>query len=313
MFRRLLRDYLSLTRGERRGMQVLSLLVLLFIFFRTFLPPLIHPANSGFVQPEADFIAFRDSVRRLEARYAGFSQADLLSSSGRSDIPEPAELFPRSELFPFDPNTAELEDLLNLRVPERTARTLVNYREAGGRFDVDSDLMKIYGMDPELFSLLEPYIRIPDRVADPDAKLSLDAGHLKRPSFELNTADSLQLLTVYGIGPVFAHRIIRYRDLLGGFYCRGQLMEVYGFSDEQQRELFRRSYIDTNMIRKMDMNSIKADGFRRHPYLDPYQSQALVEYRKLIGDYEREIQVLENGLLNDTVYRKVRPYLEVKN
>ena len=82
MFRRLLRDYLSLTRGERRGMQVLSLLVLLLIFFRIFLPPLIHPANSGFVQPEADFIAFRDSVRRLETRYAGFSQADLLSSSG---------------------------------------------------------------------------------------------------------------------------------------------------------------------------------------------------------------------------------------
>jgi DNA uptake protein ComE-like DNA-binding protein len=294
-------------------MQVLSLLVLLLIFFRTFLPPFIHPANFGFEPPEADFIAFRDSVRRLEARYAGFSQADLLSSSGRSDIPEPAELFPRSELFPFDPNTAELEDLLNLRVPERTARILVNYREAGGRFYVDSDLMKIYGMDPELFSLLEPYIRIPDRVADPDAMSSPDAEHLNRLLFELNSADSIQLLSVYGIGPVFAHRIIRYRDLLGGFYNSEQLMEVYGFNEEQQQELIRRSYIDTNMIRKMDMNSTRADGFRRHPYLGPYQSQAMVEYRKLIGDYDREIQVLENGLLTDSVYRKVRPYLEVKN
>ncbi|MCK4745427.1 MAG: helix-hairpin-helix domain-containing protein, partial [Bacteroidales bacterium] len=63
--------------------------------------------------------------------------------------------------------------------------------------------------------------------------------------------------------------------------------------------------------RKMDMNSKDADVFCRHPYLDSYQSEALVKYREQMGAYEYRMQVLENGLLPDSVYRKIRPYLEV--
>lgn len=40
---------------------------------------------------------------------------------------------------------------------------------------------------------------------------------------ELNQADSLTLQKVPGIGPVFSRRIIKYRDLLGGFYAVHQL------------------------------------------------------------------------------------------
>src|SRR5665647_1059817 len=45
---------------------------------------------------------------------------------------------------------------------------------------------------------------------------------------DLNSADSLHLLEIPGIGPVFASRIIRYRTLLGGYYAVDQLREVYG-------------------------------------------------------------------------------------
>ena len=41
---------------------------------------------------------------------------------------------------------------------------------------------------------------------------------LSSPSIHLNTADSVQLLPLPGIGPVFAGRIIRYRNLLDGYY-----------------------------------------------------------------------------------------------
>jgi competence protein ComEA len=43
---------------------------------------------------------------------------------------------------------------------------------------------------------------------------------------ELNSADSTDLVELYGIGPVFANRILKYRDLLGGFYSVNQLLEV---------------------------------------------------------------------------------------
>ena len=39
----------------------------------------------------------------------------------------------------------------------------------------------------------------------------------KSLSFELNTADSLDLVQLYNIGPVIARRILKYRSLLGGY------------------------------------------------------------------------------------------------
>ena len=44
--------------------------------------------------------------------------------------------------------------------------------------------------------------------------------------FELNSADSLDLVQLYNIGPTIARRILKYRSLLGGYFCKEQLHEV---------------------------------------------------------------------------------------
>ena len=48
---------------------------------------------------------------------------------------------------------------------------------------------------------------------------------------ELNSADSTTLQLLHGIGPAFARRIVRYREKLGGFSNKEQLLEVYGSSN----------------------------------------------------------------------------------
>ena len=45
---------------------------------------------------------------------------------------------------------------------------------------------------------------------------------------ELNSVDTTDLKKIPGIGSAFANRIVRYRDLLGGYYTVQQLAEVYG-------------------------------------------------------------------------------------
>ena len=49
---------------------------------------------------------------------------------------------------------------------------------------------------------------------------------------ELNGADTTTLQLLHGIGPVFARRIVRYRERLGGFTSTEQLLEVYGFTPQ---------------------------------------------------------------------------------
>gem|GEM_PF-6410755 len=54
---------------------------------------------------------------------------------------------------------------------------------------------------------------------------------------ELNGSDSASLRKVKGIGPVFAARIVKYRDALGGFKSKEELRKVYGMTEEAYAEI----------------------------------------------------------------------------
>jgi competence protein ComEA len=329
MFRRLVREYLSLTHIERRGFQFMGFLLLLLLLIRGSLPLLIHPRDCGTTIPGEDFTAFRDSLQKLDTLMAAANKSRV---TGREPFPSDAEPFPSdAEPFPFDPNTAGFDELVRLGLTPGTARILLNYRKAGGSFGSDSDLLKVYGLHPDEFRRLQPYIRMnprgygsphkPDTAFSTYPNAMLTTSTLSRTdqpytkgtslSFELNRADSLQLVSVFGIGPVFARRIIQYRQMLGGFCRPEQLMEVYGLNMQQYEELMRCSYLDTSLLRKINLNRMDAATLSLHPYLDRYQARSLVAYREAMGAFRDPLEVLDNGLLPDSIYRRIRPYLEV--
>lgn len=97
---------------------------------------------------------------------------------------------------------------------------------------------------------------------------------------ELNTADTTTLKKVPGIGSTFARRIIKYRDLLGGFYTVNQLKEVYGINEERYPALEPWFITDTTYIRKLPVNLLPADSLRRHPYINYKQAYKIEQLRK---------------------------------
>lgn len=97
---------------------------------------------------------------------------------------------------------------------------------------------------------------------------------------ELNTADTTILKKVPGIGSTFARRIIKYRELLGGFYDVSQLAEVYGIDEERYQALAPWFIADTLHIRRLEVNALSAATLRKHPYLDYRQAKAIEQLRK---------------------------------
>lgn len=134
--------------------------------------------------------------------------------------------------------------------------------------------------------------------------------HAAQSPINLNTADSLELLPLAGIGPVFAGRIIRYRNLLGGFTSINQLHEVYGLKAETIKMINMHLVIDSMDIQKLDLDSISFSGLLRHPYLNLDHVKALVRYRDFRGKIGSVQELKENEILPDSILERISPYLK---
>lgn len=131
-------------------------------------------------------------------------------------------------------------------------------------------------------------------------------------TIELNAADSAQLTTVHGIGASFAIRIIRYRNRIGGFYKKEQLMEVYELDSTKYAEIKDQLTVNPSAIIKVNINAISFASLRQSPYLSYKQASAIIEYRTQHGNYNSIDDVGNVAIITPDVLHKIEPYIKFK-
>jgi DNA uptake protein ComE-like DNA-binding protein len=127
---------------------------------------------------------------------------------------------------------------------------------------------------------------------------------------EINTCDSAALEALPGIGPVLSVRIIRYRNLLGGYASVSQLREVYGLSEETFNIISGRLTADTSLIKKIDINKADYKQLIRLPYFEKAEVAAILKYRELKGKIGGINELIENRLIAADKADRVKPYLK---
>src|SRR5690606_19376080 len=115
------------------------------------------------------------------------------------------------------------------------------------------------------------------------------------------------------IGPIFASRIVRFRELLGGFHHVSQLMDVYGFDSVRFSELKSQVYVDTAKVEKISINTADYARFRSHPFINHKLANAIVQYRKQHGPYRTISDLLGIAIMDEQIFRKIAPYLTLGN
>lgn len=225
-----------------------------------------------------------------------------------------SKMHPARSVFDFDPNTLSADSLSLLGFSKKTATRIVRYRNKGGRFYRKEDLLKIYDMDSQLYASLAKHIIIKTQPKK-QPRLHRDSLPYKKRELhiELNTADTLDLQQLYGIGPGFARRIVKYRTLLGGYVHKEQLLEVWGMDNERFNRFAGQIFVDTSIIRKININTANIKQLIKHPYMDYVLAKRIVLLRKQKGGrFSRIDELREIDLLYDDLYRKLRPYLKAE-
>ena len=203
-------------------------------------------------------------------------------------------------LFKFNPNTASVGDWQQLGITAKQVAIIKNYTTKGGSFRKAEDLQRIYGFTKIDYARLAPFIIIPEERAKPNIIV------------ELNTADSAALVSIEGIGPAFAKRIIYYRERLGGFITKEQLKEVFGIDELKYSEIKNQVRVNAARIRKININTITFDKMRLMPYLNYKQVNAIIEYRKQHGDYTSIDDLKNIAIINADILIKIEPYIIYK-
>jgi competence protein ComEA len=297
------KNYFVITKKEWNGMLILAALVLMVL-----IAPDIY--QLFITQEQVDFTRIKEAQRILDRaveeqpayynNYPHYTDKNNASFSTKKL---------KAIYFSFNPNHLPAEQWKKLGFSERQINVIKNYEAKGGKFYKKEDLQKIYSVTPADYARLEPYITIPARSYSNNYPAV--ASTFKSKPFvvvNINQADSAQLTAIKGIGPAFANRILKYRNRLGGFYRKAQLLEVYGLDSAKYAEIEKQIEIDAGAIIKININTCSFDDLKRNPYLSFKQMNAIIQYRKQHGNYKSSNDLRNISIIADDIIRKVEPY-----
>lgn len=296
-------EFMHYTRLERKGIQVLFLLATIFFLIPKTLPWFKKKQNTDFT--------------RLE-RYA----ADI----SNSEITEQEKV----NLFPFDPNTLPFDSLLLMGLPEKTARTIINYRSKVSRFSHKTDLQKIYTLSDEQYKLLEPFIIIGK--SKKATRLKKSAAQTALFDFDPNTI-SLEELKQLGFSEKTAGILINYRNKGGFFKVKTDLKKVYGVDQElfnkledhiiipqpakgskisrSEKSLPYPTLHDTAPAAPIDINAANAETWQSLKGIGPSYAKRITRYREKLGGFCSIDQVATTYGLPDSTFQNIKPFLKL--
>ncbi len=255
------------------------------------------PPNSGEVsatlKTEPVRGVNRESETKIENQSSGITKKNRSNKSDHKEITS----FTKEDLpqpFSFDPNLVTHQELVKLGLTNGQASVVLKYRERGGVFRKREDFKRIYVLPEGFYERVKEYIEIEEA---PNVKRVSDSATMSL-KIDLNSADSLQLLSLPGIGPYYAGKIVEFRKKSGGFAYSSQIMDIKGIDRERFNMTSSYIFVDTSKIQKKNLESISFEELSANPYIGSYLARSIVRFRESIHP---QITDLASLLVNNII------------
>lgn len=286
MWRKVLREYFAFPKKERQGILVLLLIWLFVIFYRIY-----STQNYQYSNWQIKYIT--DSV--ITARV---NQSDLRASNLKSSEKN-------IEKYSKSLNDVSFNELKQLGISSRTSALIMKFKQSGVDLKNIYYVDKIYGITLEEKKIIKDHFLFEVK--------SIAKEYVRKNSeeiFELNTCDSASLESLPKIGPALSSRIIKFRNRLGGFVDKKQLLEVYGLDTSVYNAIADRIKLDKSHLKKIHINQVSYEELAKFPYLNYKLARVIINFREQHGDFNSKDDLLKIHLMNSKIIDKIEAYID---
>tara|TARA_B110000285_G_scaffold45734_1_gene51126 strand:- start:473 stop:1339 length:867 start_codon:yes stop_codon:yes gene_type:complete len=287
---------MPLSKRNRR-----NLLLLLMILGAIIISPRILLNLSSSPKPVISFQEFKEHEKEFEVKKK--EKKKFRKSKGRKF----KKLTEKS-----DPNLLSKEEWMRLGLSSKQSDIVLKFSERGLRSN--EDLKKIFVFPEELFELIKDSLFYPEMLKsswkEDDYKETENNVKVKI-RVDVNTADSVTLKTIPGIGPFFAGKIVQHRNDLGGFLSLNQLTEIWKFDEDKLTGIREYSFLSKIKLIKLDVNKASVDELVKHPYINYKIANSIVKMRTTNGSYTQIRDILKSKLITREIYNKLEPYIKI--
>ena len=260
------KSYFQYSKSQRSGIFLLIIICVVSQFAFFYLYPSSNKTNSIEKQK---WLAFQTIIASLKTDKINY-------------VPK---------IYPFNPNfiTDYKGSKLGMSVAE--IDRLLDFRKTNQYVNSASEFQKVTQISDSLLKAISPFFKFPDwvnkRVTNNFKPYEKKTEN--RVIIDINLATKEDLIKVYGIGPALSDRILKQKELFGGFVSMNQLDDIWGLQPEVIENLNKYFKVTTlPKIKKIDINNSSIKELMLFPYFKYSLAKAIVTYRSMNGNLKIE-------------------------
>ncbi len=229
-----------------------------------------------------------------QPHHISLEEKQWISLGKKSKAISDSDSAPNYKVYPFNPNFISDEKAYRYGMTLEQIKRLRNFRNQGKFANSVKEFQMVTGISDSVLNAMAPHFKFPEWVTNPSSNY-IKSKWKEFPKKEtlkvldINLATKEDLMKVVGIGDAISDRIIKQKELLGGFVSMDQMEEIWGLSPEVIYDLNKYFVIKSNPnIKKININSASIKELGQFYYFRYPISKNIVSYRSMNGDIKIE-------------------------
>lgn len=217
-----------------------------------------------------------------------------LSLQKEIDMAKEAKYNAKQKVYTFNPNFITDYKGYKLGMSVAEIDRLLAFRKENKYVNSPEEFQKVTQISDSLLQVIAPLFKFPDWTQNntgfkTQKKEYIQKTFSKKENIvikDINQASQEDLVAIYGIGEALSSRILKQKEILGGFVSMEQLEDVWGLSPEVITQL--NSHFKVVMpsgFKKIAINDASLKELSQFPYFKYALAKQIVTYRSMNGNF----------------------------